>query len=339
LKVLIISPLTTTIPSEHYAPVENHIYYVAEELHKRSHEVAIVALNGSRVPQDCILIAVQDKDEEKAFNIVKPMLNQFDAVMDFSSLKYTYVYKHDEMPELKLVGPCYPYQALGYQTAPPIPFPCMVATSDAMAQAMSARLGCAFRVVHYFPSPPPNDFELPKERGNRLLYLGRFEKGKGVQEAVDLARQLRIGLDVAGEDVLVSDQRFTVLLLQKADGRLVRVYGKVNESLKHELLAKAKALVLPYLEDSVAWTCQTILEAFQHGTPVITMNRGAVNEFVKNGVNGFICNRLDELREAVEKTDEIKPEACVVTAKEFNLEKTVNLYQGLLKSVSDGVEW
>jgi len=337
MKLLLISTLTKTLQDQFYAPVEAHTRFVAKELAKRGHDVCVVALKGTQ-PEGFKVVEVEG-DEQKGFNVYKEMLKQFEVVIDFSSLKYTYVYKHDEMPDLKLIGPCYPAQALGYQTAPPIPFPCMVATSDAMAQAMSARLGCAFRVVPYFPSPIPANFELPKERSERLLYLGRFEKSKGVQEALDVARQLRIGLDVAGEDIAVSDQRFTVLLLQKADGRLIRVFGRVNEGLKHELLARAKALVLPYLEDSVAWTCQTVLDALQHGTPVITLNRGAVNEFVKNGINGFVCNRLEDLLEAVKNVEGIKAEECLATAKTFSLENTVNHYQSLVKQVLDGSEW
>jgi len=338
MKLLLVSTLTKTLQDPHYCPVENTVRSIGNELARREHDVWIVCLKGSQ-PEGFKIVEVEGNDEEKAFSVYKNMLKQFDVVMDFSSLKYTYVYKHDEMPELKLIGPCYPAQALGYQTAPPVPFPCMVATSDAMARAMSAKLGCVFRVVHYFPSPIPDGFESPTERSNRLLYLGRFEKNKGAQIAVDLARQLRVGLDIAGEDISISDQRFTVLLLQKADGRLVKIYGRVNESLKHELLAKAKAVVLPYLEDSVAWTCQTILEAFQHGTPVITMEKGAVNEIMREPSCGFVCETLAELPEAVKRLDETKPEVCIEIAKQFSLENAVNKYQELIRQISEGDEW
>jgi glycosyltransferase involved in cell wall biosynthesis len=337
MKLLLISTLTKTLQDSYYHPVEGHVRFVANELAKRGHDVWVVALKGTQ-PEEFKIVEVEG-DEGKAFEIYKKMLNQFDVVMDFSTLKYTYVHKHDEMPKLKLLGPCYPYQAISYQTAPPIPHPCFIATSDSMAQAMSAKIGCMFKVVHYFPLPIPNGFEAPKERNGRLLYLGRFEKTKGIQIAVDLARQLNMGIDVAGEDLAISDQRFTVLLLQKADGRLIRVFGRVNEALKHELLAKAKAVVLPYLEDSIAWTGQVALEAFQYGTPIITMNKGCMSEIVKDGINGFLCERLDQLPEAVKRIDEIKPEACVETAKQFSLESAVSKYQELLRQVSEGYEW
>lgn len=337
MKLLLISTLTKTLQDPYYAPVEKTVRSLGNELARRQHDVWIVALKGT-APEQFKVVEVEG-DEEKAFEVYKPMLDQFDLVMDFSTLKYAYVHKHDENPELKLIGPCYPAQALGYQTCPPIPFPNFCATSDAMAQAMSARLGCAFRVVHYFPSPIPNGFELPKEKSDRLLYLGRFEKAKGVQQAVDLARQLRMGLDVAGEDINCSDQRFTVLLLQKADGRLIRVFGRVNEQMKHELLAKAKAVVLPYLEDPVAWTGQVALEALQYGTPVVTMNKGCMKEIIKDGENGFLCSRLEDLAEAVKKIDQIDFSNCLRIAGEFSYLKATDKYELLLKHVLEGEDW
>jgi glycosyltransferase involved in cell wall biosynthesis len=333
MKILLISPLEHTMPYDSYAPVENHVYHVAKELAKisaQTSEIWIACLKGSHVPDGCNIIEAQDKDETRAYGQYKTMLPQFDVVMDFSNLKYTCVYKQEKKTTFKLFSPCYPYQALGYQSAPPIPFPCMIATSDVMAQTMSGKLGCMFKTVYYFPSPIPSGFD-PGVRGDRLLFLGRLEKSKGAQVAIDVARQLHMNLDIAGEDILISDQRYTVLLLQKADGKQIRIYGRINELLKHQLLAKAKAVIMPYLEEPCAWTCQTILEAFQHSTPIVTMNHGAVNEFVLDGENGFICNDLSQLPEAVKKLDEIKPATCIETAQMFSLENTVNKYLSLLQ--------
>lgn len=329
MKLLIVSPLSKTLQTEYYGPVEQHVRAVANEMASRGNEVWVAALKGSALGEYKLVLC--DPEEEKAYAAYKPMLDQFEAIMDFSNLKYTYLYKQETNPKLKLIGPCYAYQALGYQTAPPIPFPCMVAPSESMAQAMSLKLGCVFKTVNYFPTAPPEGFE-PSPRGDRLLFLGRLEKGKGAHVAVDVARQLRIGLDIAGEDVLISDQRYTIQLLQKADGKLVRVYGRITEPQKHELLAKAKALIIPYLEDSSAWTCQTILEAFMHGTPVITMNKGAVTEFVQNGVTGWICNKLEEFPDAVKNSEQLSNEACAEKAKLFNAQTTVDKYQGLLEA-------
>lgn len=331
MKLLMVSPLTATLNDQYYSPVEKQVYIIAQELAK-NHEITIACLKGSTVP-GCKLIETQEHDESKAFETYKSELRTYDAVLDFSNLKYTYLYKHEKKPDLPLYGVCYPYQASGYNTAPPIPFPCMIGTSDAMCKSMIAKLGCMFKKVHYAPMPPPTESQLGP-RSDRLLFLGRIEKGKGASIAIDLARQLRVGLDVIGEDIITSDQRNTVLLLQKADGRLVNIYGRVTEQVKHEFLSRAKALILPYVEDLSAWTCQTILEAYQHGTPVITLNKGAVSEFVENGETGYVCNSLDELPAAIDNINAgaYSAEKCIITAKALSAQAAAHDYELLLKA-------
>lgn len=326
------------MPFDGYAPVENHVYHVARRLKERGHKVTVVARVGSQLGKGIRLIQAEDSNEEKAFNGYKGKLKDFDCVLDFSNLKYSYLYKHDENKDVKIIGLTYPYQAQGYQTPPPLPFPNFVVTSEAMGQAVSARLGVSYRVVHY----PWVSFEngLVKENSReRMLYLGRMMKEKGCQLAVDVSRRLRIGLDMAGEDVNVPDQRFIIELLRRADGRLIRAYGRVNEKLKHELLSTAKCVVLPYLSDHVAWTCIPAIEALSHGIPVVAMNKGCVNEYIQNGVNGFAVNSLEELVEAAQKVEEISCDTCFETVKQFNVESAIDKYEALISQVVNGEEW
>ena len=329
MKLLMISSLTAPLGDVYYSPVEKQVYLIAEQLAKK-HEIWISCLKGSAIPAGCNAISALDQDESRAYEAYKPTLEQFEAILDFSNLKYSYLYKHEQKPDLKLFGCCYPYQAAGYETAPPIPFPCMIGTSDAMNMAMINKLGCMFKKIPYAPMPPPANTELTDNSRQRLLFVARLEKGKGASIAVDLARQTRIGLDILGEDIKIIDQRNTILLLQKADGQHIRVFGRVTETLKHEYLANAKALVMPYVEDQSAWTCQTILEAFQYGTPVITLNKGAAAEFVEDGVTGLVCKNIDEMQDAVKCLDSLSPEECQETAKKHSAEATAEKYEKLL---------
>ena len=335
MKLLLISALTQPMPYDGYAPVENHVYHVGIQLKERGHETSIVALKGSQLAEGIELMEAQDGDEEKAYSLYKDRLGDFDCVLDFSNLKYSYLFKHDEAKDLRLIGCVYPYQGQGYKSAPPIPFPCFVGTSDAHAQSLSLRFGVATRVVYYGVAGSN-----PGQRGDRMIYLGRFMKEKGPQIAVDVARQLRIGLDLVGEDVAVPDQRFLIQLLQRCDGRLVRSYGRVKEETKHELLSKAKCALLPYLSDDVAYACLPAIEALAHGVPVVALRKGAIPEIVQDGVNGFIADRTDQMAEAVQKVDSISPEACMESAKSFSLENSIVAYEKLVKElVDEGVEW
>ena len=151
MKLLLISPLSTTLNDTYYSPVEKQVYMISQELVKK-HEIWISCLKGSAVPAGCNIVEIQEPNNEaKAYEAYKPTLEQFDAILDFSNLKYIYLYKHEQKPDLKLYGCCYPYQAAGYQTAPPVPFPCMVGTSDAMNIAMTAKLGCVLKkfIMHH----------------------------------------------------------------------------------------------------------------------------------------------------------------------------------------------
>jgi glycosyltransferase involved in cell wall biosynthesis len=53
-----------------------------------------------------------------------------------------------------------------------------------------------------------------------------------------------------------------------------------------------------------------LIEAMACGTPVLSLNRGAVPEVVVDGVTGFVRREPDELVEALRELDQIDPRAC-----------------------------
>jgi glycosyltransferase involved in cell wall biosynthesis len=329
-----ISALSSQMPSAYYAPVENQVWLVGKWLQKLGHEVSIAALRGSQPPEGCTLVGVE-QDEEKAFNAVKPMLKDFDVVLDWSNMKHSYVYKHDDNPGLKLMGMVYPQQGLAYHTAPPVPFPCLVASCEDMAQKLSAKLGCSFRIIPY----AVENVHQPVSPENYILYLGRFEKDKGPQIAVDVARKMRMDLVLAGEDVNVSDQTFPVRLFQQADGRLIRIVGRVQEHFKHELIAKARCMLLPYLTDEAAWTCMPAIEALSHGVPVVALNKGGVGEIIVDGLIGFLAEKMEELPLLVKKSFELDRNTVARFAEAFKIENVIKKYDELIRACVNGDEW
>lgn len=334
MKVLMISALSSQMPSVYYAPVENQVWLVSKWLCKLGYEVSIAALRGSQPPEGCELISVE-QDEEKAFSTVKPKLKEFNVVLDWTNMKYAYIYKHDEDPTLKLIGMVYPQQGVAYHTAPPVPFPCLIATCEDMAQKLSAKFGCSFRVIPYAIE---NAYQ-PVSPENYILYLGRFEKDKGSQIAIDVARKMRMDLVLAGEDVNVSDQTFPVRLFQQADGRLIKIVGRVQEHFKHELIAKARCVLLPYLTDEAAWTCLPAIEALSHGVPVVALNKGGISEVIVNGVNGFLADKIEGLPALVKKSFELDRARVAERAEAFKIENVIKEYDELIQECVSGDEW
>ncbi|MBC7746434.1 glycosyltransferase, partial [Pedobacter sp.] len=101
---------------------------------------------------------------------------------------------------------------------------------------------------------------------------------------------------------------------------------------KQRLLGRAKALLFP-----IQWEepfGMAVIEALACGTPVVAMNRGAMSEIIKHGVNGFLANSIEEFEEYMTRVGEISPEACRVSVEEnFSLDSMADGYIERYKEV------
>ncbi len=111
--------------------------------------------------------------------------------------------------------------------------------------------------------------------------------------------------------------------------------GKVSETEKKDLFAKAKALILPQKED--AGIVQ--LEALASGTPVIAYQSGGVMDVLQENINGvfFEEQTVNSLISGIEKFEKIssKFEADKIreTAREFSTENFQKNYLEILEEV------
>ncbi len=141
--------------------------------------------------------------------------------------------------------------------------------------------------------------EFPKlnsGKGKYLLFLGRIIERKGPHIAGEIAQRTglplkvagpsgrQVGEDIAGAGVTIKNAEYV---------------GSVNIRERAELLANAKALVVPttYFEPFG----NVVIEAMMAGTPAITTDWGAFPETVHNGVSGFRFRTLKEAAAIIEK--------------------------------------
>ena len=95
---------------------------------------------------------------------------------------------------------------------------------------------------------------------------------------------------------------------------------------KHDLLARARALVMPIQWDEPFG--MVMIEALASGTPVVALRRGAVPEIVQDGVNGFMCDEPEQLPSAIEHASEIDPDTCrQVVENRFSLQTMARGYE------------
>jgi glycosyltransferase involved in cell wall biosynthesis len=122
-----------------------------------------------------------------------------------------------------------------------------------------------------------------------LLFLGRFTEGKGVLQAIEVARRTSRRLILAAPE----NDYYRTAVAPHVDGAQITYAGEVGHAGKIALLGGAQALLYPVQAGEPFGL--VLAEAMACGTPVAALDRGAVREIVEHGITGGIFSSLDEL--------------------------------------------
>lgn len=126
-----------------------------------------------------------------------------------------------------------------------------------------------------------NDFPLGNHSDDYMLYVGRLDIRKGIEVAIDVAREVGCRLVVAGSgDYPIPDLPFISWI----------EYVGIEE--RAFLMGEARCLIAPTL--TIEPFGGTVVEAQLCGTPVLTTDWGAFVETVDEGQSGFRCRSLSE---------------------------------------------
>src|SRR5262249_7917505 len=182
-------------------------------------------------------------------------------------------------------------------------------------------------------------FPFRAESGDYLLFLGRMLPGKGVVEAVQLARRTGMRLLIAGPKNN-QDGYFRSEVAPLVDGRDVAYLGPVTVSERNPLLAGAAALLYPILAPEPFGL--VLIEAMSCGPPVAAFARGAVPEIVENGVTGYLADDLDSLAAALASLAPLIPAALALdrarvreaAARRFDYRQMVDRYVTVYERLS-----
>jgi glycosyltransferase involved in cell wall biosynthesis len=159
-----------------------------------------------------------------------------------------------------------------------------VALSEAQKQ-LHARMGILESKIHVVPhylEPATAQPEVPPPDGY-VLFIGRLSPEKGVAQLLQAWRLVRSGgarLVIAGTGPEEGALRVQAKHLPSVEFR-----GFVPSERHAELWAGAKLLVAPSIWDEPFGL--VVLEAWAHGRPVLTSDRGAFPEIV--GQAGLTC--------------------------------------------------
>ena len=333
LKICVISTtiLPALSPSEGgYGGLEPIAWSQAAGLARRGHEVLLVATNGSIPPKGVELHQTTIGESEKqAYSGYWNRLPNYNVIIDNSWNKWSYILKIEGKLPQPILGVCHAPVDTMYGSAPPVLFPCLVGISQDMVDHISQHLGVSARCAYNGIDLEFYKRKLGIERGSRYLFLARMSRIKGPHIAVDLARKLRFGLDLVGDDKITGEpdlaQRMHMMSVHN-----IKYHGGVSRERAVEFFSQAKALLHMNQCFREPFGLAPV-EAQACGLPIIVFDLGAMRETVVHGKTGFLVKSVAEVEELIkhDAVKSIKSEDCRENAKRFSVKNMVSRYEEL----------
>jgi glycosyltransferase involved in cell wall biosynthesis len=296
LRIALVAPVATAIPPPRSGSVETMTSLLAEGLVARGHAVTLFATADSRTSAKLHAIYPHGyhHDADMWPWELYEMLNLSAAVeraRDFDLIHYQAEYYPISLAFARL-SPVPLLQTLHYSPGAPelalwskYPQAPFVAVSNEQARLLHG-LNVAGTVLHAVDTDALTFSDRPDDY---LLFLGRFTPGKGVLEAIEVARRSGMRLLLAAAE----NDYYREAVAPHVDGTSVVYAGEADFQTKVKLFGGARALLYPVQSREPFGL--VLAEAMACGTPVAALDRGAVREVVDDGVTGFVFDNVDDM--------------------------------------------
>jgi glycosyltransferase involved in cell wall biosynthesis len=296
MKIAHVAPVATTIPPSKSGSVETMTSLLTEGLVARGHDVTLFATADSKTKATLAAIYAHGywHDENMWPWELYEMLNLAAAVeraREFDIIHYEAAYYPMSLAFTRL-SPTPIVQTLHHSPSaaevalwsryPEAPF---VAISQEQAVLLKGA-NVVSTVLHGIDT---DNFTFRETPEDYLLFLGRFTEGKGVLQAIDVARRAGMKLILAAAE----DDYYREKVAPHVDGTQIVYFGEADFAAKVKLFGGARALLYPIQAREPFGL--VLAEAMACGTPVVALDRGAVREVVDEGVTGMIFSNVDEM--------------------------------------------
>jgi len=296
VRIAHVAPVATTIPPPKSGSVETMTSLLTEGLVARGQEVTLFATGDSQT--NATLAATYPQGYWHDLNMwpweLYEMLNLAHAVeraAEFDIIHYEAAYYPMSLAFTRLCSTPI-LQTLHHSPSsaevklwsryPEAPF---VAISNEQARLLTG-VNVVDTVLHGIDTDRFTFRETPEDY---LLFLGRFTEGKGVLQAIEIAKRLGMRLILAAAD----DAYYRETIAPHVDGRLITYFGEADFTAKVALYGGARALLYPIQAREPFGL--VLAEAMACGTPVAALDRGAVREIVDDGVTGIVFDDLEAM--------------------------------------------
>ena len=345
LKIALISTPFLKSKPDHYGGLETVVADICAGLGKMGYDVTLFAAKGSKPLGNYQVFETIDpvlnygtdwskvdwfEMERLHYETFKHLLKDFDICHDNSWYGFPYLAKR-ENNTLHVLHTH--HGGLSWKTKP-----CekmnLIAISKFMADSYARQLNTPVKWV--YNGIDLDAYPFKKQKGDRLIYVGRFVSFKQPHLAIEVAKKLNMGLDLVGG--AYEEPYFSQYIKPFCDGKQIVLHTEVSHEEKVRLLQDAKALLFPsHMGEPFGLV---YVEAAACGTPTVALRDGAIPEIVVEGVSGFVRDNVDGMVQAVKQVDLIKPENCrSIVEQNFTKEIMASRYEKLYRDILSGNEW
>ncbi len=310
LNILFIS--TACAPSNKetmtYGGIERVLLDFIEPLAEEGHTITVAAPQGSRFP-DSVHYFPTVKLPEQAWmdNVATDLLFQqqlipdgFDIIHDFSHQhlagRITHGYWAQPHPFLFQVW--HPASFMGSPNNIHEPTYNLCGLGVYHSTTLSRLYNQ--EVKYGYLGTDTEQYKYQKDKGDRYLFCSVPSRQKGVLEAIKLAKDNNLKLDLVCGALPTEGQDYINLIKNACDGEQIKYIGGVLEDEKIRYMQNAKGLIFPVLQDEPFGLVMT--ECMSTGTPVFALNHGSPAEIIGTD-GGVVANSLRELSTAIKKYD------------------------------------
>ena len=341
MRILLTADPEIPVPPKLYGGIERIIDSLVTGLQKRGHQVGLIAHPESKVSASK-LFSWRGKRSQSKFDTLQNMITLWSVVQDFKpDIVHSFSRIFYMLPILRSPIP----KIMSYQRRPSdrsVRLASQIAKQSLTFTGCSdsiSKIGCKaggqWQTIYNCVELDKYTFQ-PNIDGNApLVFLSRIERIKGAHTAIEVAKRTGKRLLIAGNYSTEGEEgqfwRSEIVPHLGKDG--IEYIGAVDDQQKNELLGKALAMVVPIEWDEPFGI--VFAESLACGTPVISCPRGALPEIVRQGIDGFLVNDLEQACEAVHHISQIDRYACRRRVEEkftsaIITQQYEELYQSLL---------
>jgi glycosyltransferase involved in cell wall biosynthesis len=342
MKIAQISSVYLSIPPKTHGGTERIVFELCQHLTRRGHEVRLFASGDSKVdcPLHAVLPVASLYDPQSTFYLEK----EFEARNTYNAYRHASRFDviHAHWPTLAPYFSCFTntptlltYAYIEkelheyYRSKLPHCFP--VCISRAQARMLGDEsLPVVYNGIAVDEIPfgdKPEDF---------FIIVGRMTPGKGIAEAIQIARRANIRLLVVGDvtsHLPWSKNYFAEEVKPYIDGRDIRHIPQLPHAQLMQAFARAKGFLFPAQWEEPFG--MVVAEAMAAGTPVLAYRRGSMAELVKDGETGYLVADEDEMVRAIQGIEHLDRKGCRAWVRErFSVEQMVDGYERLYQEIA-----